>query len=367
MKSAVLRAITALTMILVTACTAASGPVKEFRIVGFYKGPLQDVPLFDYSKLTHVIFCFTHLVGNQIAIENATDEAILQKLVEQKQRFPKLKVLVSFGGWGGCEKCSPVFSDASDRHAFAISVKNFVRKYNVDGLDVDWESPVIGGYKSHAASPDDKNNFTELIRELRAALPPPLELCFDANSFAEGVQQSYDWGAVMPNVDFVNMMTYGLPNDKPRHTGHHTALYSSLFQKESIHSCIIMLDSLHVPRRKVVIGAAFYGFVVEQVDSVNNGLGQVGEGAGSPYYKDIVARLNANRGYKQYWDTVAHAPYLYSNLEKTFITYDDTASCRLKTEYAMEQGLGGIMFWRINGDAEENGLLDAISHTAQKR
>ena len=32
----------------------------------------------------------------------------------------------------------------------------------------------------------------------------------------------------------------------------------------------------------------------------------------------------------------------------------------LKTKYALENNLGGIMFWKLNTDNYDNGLLEAI-------
>ena len=49
------------------------------------------------------------------------------------------------------------------------------------------------------------------------------------------------------------------------------------------------------------------------------------------------------------------------------LSYDDTVSVALKTRYAMEKGLGGIMFWELGNDTKANGsLLDAI-YTAANR
>jgi chitinase len=42
------------------------------------------------------------------------------------------------------------------------------------------------------------------------------------------------------------------------------------------------------------------------------------------------------------------------------VTYDDTTSMRLKTAYAKEQNLNGIMFWQLGDDTFSNGLLDVI-------
>jgi chitinase len=333
---------------------------QEFRIIGYYKGSPGDVPNYAYEKLTHVIFCFTQLEGNRIAFEDSAGERTLQLLVNEKKKHPGLKVMVSLGGWDGCKTCSTVFATAQNRKAFARSVQQFVQHYGLDGFDLDWESPVIGGHKDHPASPEDKEHFTALMSELRNALPHPLELCFDANSFPEYLHQSIDWQKVMPLVDFVNLMTYGLPNDKSRHTGHHTALYSSGFQKESVTSGILLLDSLKVPRAKVIIGAGFYGFVVKEVDSLNFGLGRMGKMVKTPDYKTIVAQYSQDQGYETHWDSVACAPYLYSRQERTFVTFDNKASCKLKTRYAIDNQLGGLMFWKLNGDAPRDGLLDAI-------
>ena len=40
---------------------------------------------------------------------------------------------------------------------------------------------------------------------------------------------------------------------------------------------------------------------------------------------------------------------------------------QLKTEYAIENGLGGIMFWQLRSDAEKDGLLDAIYEIVSKQ
>ncbi len=339
---------------------------KSFKVIGYFLGKSDDVDKFDYAKLSHIIFCFTDLDGNKIAFKDSNDESTLKLLVEKKKKYKHLKIMIALGGWKGCATCSPIFSVDSNRKIFAQSVKIFIDKYNLDGIDVDWESPVIGGYTNHPAMPEDKENFTELMKELRIAVPKPLEISFDANSFAEFILNSVDWGRIIEHVDFVNLMTYGLPNDKPRHTGHHSALYSSPYQYESVDSGIKLLDSLKVPLEKIIIGAAFYGFVVQNVDSVNFGLGQIGKNKNSPYYRDIIEEYSEQKGYKLHWDTTAMAPFLYSFPEKTFITFDNKESVTLKTKYALEKHLGGIMFWKLNGDSYKEGLLDAIYNEVQR-
>lgn len=334
--------------------------VAPFRVIGFYMGNSKDNKKFEIDKLTHLIFCFTFLQGNKIHLKNKEDEETLKQLVALKTKHPKLKVLVSFGGWGGCETCSDVFASDSGRKEFATSVKDLLIKYNADGIDLDWESPVIGGFKNHKASKDDKANFTALVKELRLTLPSKNEISFDANSFKEFLELSIEWNKVMPLVNFVNLMTYGLPSNERGHTGHHSALYSSPYQTESVDKAVLALDSMGIPLNKIVIGAAFYSFVAENVESMNNGLGNKGKFKSNVIYSKLLESYTEKNGYEYHWDSIAQAPFLYNKQLKTFVTYDDKKSVALKTKYAFNKNLGGIMFWKLNGDTYTNGLLDAI-------
>jgi chitinase len=240
-------------------------------------------------------------------------------------------------------------------------------KYNADGIDLDWESPVIGGYKNRKASKADKANFTELIKELRKSLPTKSEICFDANSFKTYLELSIDWQEVVPLVDYLNLMTYSLPSNKQGQIGHHAALYSSPYQYESADIAIHKLDSIGVPMNKIIIGAGFYAEVSENVDSVNNGLGRPGIFKTNVNYNKLFETFKENEGYEYHWDSVAQAPFLYNKKLKTFVTFDDRKSVSLKTKYAIDKKLGGIMFWELRGDTYKDGLLDTIDKQIKTR
>jgi chitinase len=333
---------------------------EDFRVIAYCLNEGGNIEKYEIDKLTHLIFCFTELKGNKISLKDSEDEDRLKRFVELKAKHPKLKVLVAFGGWGCCETCSDVFASDSGRKEFATSVNDLLKKYNADGIDIDWESPVIGGYENHKASKDDKANFTSLVKELRNILPAKSEICFDANSFKTYIELSIDWQSVMPLVDFVNLMTYTLPSNVKGQTGHHAALYSSPFQYESADIAIHKLDSIGVPMNKMIIGAGFYSEVYENVDSVNNGLGRPGTSKSSIHYKKLFETFKEKDGYEYHWDSIAQAPFLYNKRLKTFVTFDDKKSVSLKTNYAIENKLGGIMFWNLKYDTFRAGLLDAI-------
>ena len=161
----------------------------------------------------------------------------------------------------------------------------------------------------------------------------------------------------MPLVDRVNVMTYDLVGGYATVTGHHTPLYSNAKQKESADNAVQSLVKLGVPRSKIVIGGAFYARVWENVSDVNNGLYQAGKFKQGVDYKDFEKFFE---GFHVFWDGSSRAPYRYDRGRKLFATYDDQRSISLKTQYAIDQHLNGIMFWELSLDKSEDGLLEAI-------
>src|SRR5690242_1144260 len=115
---------------------AAAQPVSSFRVVGYYSGTTIPVDSFEIEKLTHLIFCFGHLEGNRFAIHSAVDTATIKRMVELKSRNPKMKVMLSLGGWGGCKTCSDVFGTEQGRREFAQSVKELTAYFKTDGIDL---------------------------------------------------------------------------------------------------------------------------------------------------------------------------------------------------------------------------------------
>lgn len=333
---------------------------RSLAVIAYYAGPAAQVDSFAAEKLTHIIFSFCHLQGNKLAVDNAGDTTTIQRLVALKSRNPQLKVLLSLGGWGGCETCSEVFSTADARREFSASVKHLLDYFKADGIDLDWEYPAITGYPGHRFVPEDKPNFTKLVAQLRKTLGPKNEISFAAGGFTTFLEQSIEWKKVMPLLDRVNLMTYDLVHGYSTVTGHHTPIYSTPQQRESADNAVRFLDSVGIPRNKLVIGAAFYARIFEHVDSVNNGLYQPGKFKRGIPFKAYPKVFSADSGYVYHWDPVARAPWLYNARQKLFVTYDDTTSMRLKTAYAMDKKLNGIMFWQLGEDTFSNGLLDVI-------
>ncbi|MEO8085554.1 MAG: glycosyl hydrolase family 18 protein [Bacteroidota bacterium] len=339
---------------------AAAQSASGFRVVGYYCSTTIPVDSFETDKLTHLIFCFGGLQGNRLIIHSATDSATIKRMVELKAKNPQLKVMLSLGGWGGCETCSDVFNSVAGRKEFAISVKEVSSYFKTDGIDLDWEYPAIKGFPGHTYKPEDRTNFTSLLKELRDENGSEFEISFAAGGFTSYIDSAIAWREVIKYSNFINVMSYDLVHGYSRVSGHHTPLYSTSQQIESTDHAVQMLLKAGVPRGQLVIGAAFYGrfFQIEEGNKVD--LYMPCHFVHGFSYKYSNDSLSTGNGFEKKWDDIAKAPYAINAKRRLLATYDDEKSVALKTKYAVENKLGGIMFWQLYDDRFHQGLMETI-------
>ncbi len=340
---------------------------------------LEEIP---FEKLTHIIFSFTEVIDNQMKFKNEKSSQKLKDLVGYKKQYPNLKVMIACGGWGGCAGFSDMANDSDLRQGFVQSTINFITEYDLDGTDMDWEYPGMRGAGNTFREADSKN-LTALMKELREALDATgkdMTLTF-ASAGWERYYDHIETIEVMKYANYMNVMTYDLAGGSLPFTAHHTNLgiinlenlkgtpAIEVIEKserkmtpKSAKSIVEFCKGIGVKPEQIIIGGAFYGRGWKGVSPENNGLYQLNKGLwkGWAQYGNIRDNYENKGGFKRYWDSIAQAPYLYNATDSLFISYDDPESVTLKTKFAKEAGLGGIMFWQLTDDAKKNGLLDAI-------
>lgn len=352
-------------LLLINSC---SGQSKSTCITGYYAGSADRLDSFPVEKLTHIIFSFGHLKGNRLNIHNAGDTACIQKMVGYKKtKNPGLKVILSLGGWGGCEKCSPVFATVAGREEFAASVKELSDYFHTDGIDLDWEYPAIAGHPGHPYMAADKENFTLLLQSLRKALGKKKEISFAAGGFNQFIDSSIDWKKAMLYTDKVYVMSYDLVHGYSTVSGHHTPLYSTPQQEASTDNAVDRMLAVGLPSGKIVIGAAFYARMFKVNDTLNRGLYRSCSFYRGISYANLYDSSSPARGFHSYWDESAKAPYAFNPERKILVTYDDSSSVTLKTKYVIDRKLGGVMFWQLADDKYRKGLLDVIYDAVHKK
>ena len=333
---------------------------NSFAVIAYYAGRTAMVDSFEVEKLTHLIFCFCHLEGNRLSVNSTRDSLTIMRMVALKKRNPQLKIILSLGGWGGCQTCSAVFATKKGRRQFTRSVKKTNRFFHTDGIDLDWEYPAIAGFPGHAYSVADKTDFTALVSQLRKKLGHEKEISFASGGFNKFIDSSVEWQKIMPKITRVNVMSYDLVHGGSNTSGHHTALYSTKQQIESTDNAVQKMMAMGVPANKIVIGAAFYGRLFAVNDTLNNGLYLPAKFDHGFSFRNLSDTLGINNGFVQYWDSTAQAPYAFNRKRLLLATYDDSVSVQLKTKYVQKNKLNGIMFWQLMDDKLSGGLLNAI-------
>ncbi|WP_068780396.1 glycoside hydrolase family 18 protein [Paenibacillus sp. GM2] len=336
---------------------------RSYIVAGYaVDAHLPDITQEDLAKLTHLNIAFGQVVDQRISTAHLRNLGMLPKI---KSQYPHLSILLSVGGWsaGGFSEAA---ATEAGRLQMADSAVRILTEYPLDGIDLDWEYPCYSE-AGIASSPADKTNFTLLLKTMREALDA--KGAEDGRHYmltiAAGADQYYVDGTEMDQVqqylDFVQLMTYDMRGGFQVLTGHHTNLYTStgdLFRISTDASVNLFLRA-GVPREKIVIGAAFYSRLWNQVPGRNQGLHQMAGTTGGygPDYTALVKDYINKNGYTRYWDEEALAPYLFNG--SSFISYEDEQSIGHKCTYVKENGLAGVMFWEYSCDNTHR-LLDAM-------
>ena len=340
--------------------TVAAQKKQPYKIIAYYTGNGNTIKQYPVDKLTHIIYSFLKLQNDTLTFKDSVQQSTVQQLVALKQMHPQLKIIVSIGGWGGCAPCSGLFASATHRENFAKTTVALFKQYGIDGLDLDWEYPVIEGYPSHKYDAADKDNFTALITALRKEMGTAYLLSFAAGGFTQYLQHSVDWAAVTPLVDFINLMTYDLVSGFATVTGHHTPLYSYTGSQQSAATCVNWLTGKQVPAGKLIMGAAMYARVWQNVADTNHGLYQPGTFKQTVPYSGFGSYFSDTSGFTHYWDKKSRSSYQYNATQQLFATFDDSRSIKQKIKFIRRKKMGGIMFWQLLDDLKEGGLVEEM-------
>ncbi len=316
-----------------------------------------------------------------------------------KAQYPNTKVLVSVGGWTRGENFHAMALTSSSRATFIQSVIDFLKKYPfIDGIDLDWEYPGVNRPKDPndqydrgcPGGPEDKQNFTALLREIRQA--------YNNNGMSDklltiaapGGYEKVD--LTEPNVysqylDWLNIMTYDIHGAWETVTNHQSAIYknpndpsgtSPVDIKNKYNTDYIMKyyrDNFNIPASKLNVGSPFYsrGWKNVVAGTGTNGLFATASGApvgnlddpGNPGGQNSYAQMKVlenTAGYIKYRDQISQVPWLYNSSLGIMYTYEDETSAAARCDYVNNNGFGGIIGWEISCDTSNFALTNIISN-----
>lgn len=384
-----------------TVSTKSSGtnplPPPNKKIIAYYPGWATygrnyQISSIDGSKITHINYAFANVQNGEVVVGDTyadTDKFFpgdcwdagckrgnFNQLTKLKQQYPHVKVLISVGGW----TWSAGFSDAAltdaSRTKFADSAVRFIRTWDFDGVDLDWEYPVSGGLQN--GRPEDRQNFTLLLKKMREKLNAASAQ--DGKSYlltiASGAGPSYvkntELAKINDYLDWINIMTYDFHGGWEKISGHNAPLYRDADDPSpnkdtfNVEAGVNGHLNAGVPASKLVLGLPFYGRGWS--GCTNSGSGQYQSCSSLPQgtweagvfdFTDLENQYINKSGYTRYWNDTAKVPFLWNPSTQTFISYDDVESIGYKTSFLKSKGLAGAMFWELSADRNKT-LLNKV-------
>lgn len=382
-------------LLLLTSLIIGQAPIKANAItkespkqltVGYYPY-YGDLSTVDVTKLTNLFFAFGYIYHNEplpsgtsYDPSKTSDESLigtiylnsnvkskLNKIPELKAKNKDLKVSLSIGGYAGRGFCDSTATKES-RKKLVDSIVAIMNEYKLDGIDIDWEDPVNGGWGTIKACPEDKVNYTLLLQDLREALGKDKVITIAAGAGKDFRTRCTEFKKIGEIVDFITVMNYAYSYSGPKYD---SPLFPSSKDPMGLNTDSIIKECIEagVPKEKLVMGAAFFGKIPTDGNSPNyidNNI-LISLGLTSPdfaySYKQIQS-LIGTKGIEERWDDEAKCPYLVyvdpqSNKEHFIMQYDNPKSMFIRGRYVKNQGLAGIMIWELTQD-HESSLLNGI-------
>src|SRR5215475_1830372 len=235
------------------------GQGRSRRVVGYFNGsrtgadgmPYYLVKNIPWSKVTHLNYAFATVENNRISVgadgpdNPATgmewpgvrgaelDPALPYKghfnlLTKYKRLHPRVKTLISVGGWAGSRGFYSMTTNAdgsvnqSGITAFADSAVDFLRQYGFDGVDIDFEYPTALDQTGNPLDWDEARSrraglpagYTALMKTLRekldsaAAADGHYYLLTSAASASGYLVRGMENQKGLRYQDFTNLMSY---------------------------------------------------------------------------------------------------------------------------------------------------------------
>ncbi len=287
--------------------TAEAEPSK--RIVGnFPWWESEDIDSIDYSKLTDI--SYFHIWPNSDGSLDTSSVNINDlHTIRDRAHNAGVKVTISAGGWGASDGFPSIGQDASIRAIFISNMVNFISNNELDGMDLDWETPI------------DQTKIDQqdiLLSELSNALHPLGKIVT--------VSVNGDTLELKPSavnyVDWVNVMAYDMNWNNAEHSTFNDAV-----------AALQRYENAGIPKEKLEMGIPFYG----RDDTWSSAM----------KYEEIISACPLLQADDNYCNG-----HFFNGIDLV----------QQKTQYVLDNGYDGIMIWNLGQDTyDSTSLLNAIN------
>ncbi|KAJ7154756.1 glycoside hydrolase family 18 protein [Mycena filopes] len=366
--------------------------------------PPSSISWDKYNAMTFA-FATTTADTSMIALDDISMGALPTFVSAAKNAG--VPALLSIGGWTGSQYYSTAVGSAENRTAFIGAVLALVTKYNLDGIDFDWEYPgSSAGLGCNVVNPADSANFLSMLQELRGTTDGKSLILTAAVGIAPFIgsdsQPMTDVSQFADVLDRIAIMAYDVWGSWSHTVGPNAPLDDSCAPPAdrvgSAVSAVKAWTSANFPANQITLGLASYGhsFSVTPTAALTDSgsialypaydkspsaqpmgsadtpddtsldpCGQPNGVSGIFTFAGLISEgyLNANgtaaNGIDYVFDACSQTPFVYNSTNQVMISYDDATSFAAKGTFINSQNLLGFAVWDVTGDQNDI-LLDSI-------
>lgn len=224
--------------------------------------------------ITHVIFSFANMqrlatgTSDKVHFEGFDGVNGIRTIREKFDSGTKFGA--ALGGWDESPWFNQTF-ESGDRAIFIDRIMDFVKEFNLDFIDIDWEYPGGGGVNymndTDASKEREIEVFPVFLKELREKLQGEdgkqlsIAVAGKPNDIKVYKEKSKD---IWASVDFVNIMAYDLMNRRDTET----AFPSSV---KGANAAVDAYLGLGLPAEKINLGIPLYSKFAKLADETCQG------------------------------------------------------------------------------------------------
>ncbi|HEY0298057.1 MAG TPA: glycoside hydrolase family 18 protein, partial [Arachidicoccus sp.] len=177
-----------------------------FKVVGYISSGNVDTAEIAFEYLTHINYAFAVPTPDGSGDLLPVPRPITLRALVNAAHAHSVKVSISVGGWnigdggGNDTRFETLSNSAETRTRFTTSVMQLIRKFDLDGADIDWEYPDPVAPSEH--------NYVLLMKQLSDSLHASAKLLTAAivsyhDEHGQGINQE-----AFQYADWFNIMAY---------------------------------------------------------------------------------------------------------------------------------------------------------------
>ncbi|KAK7051552.1 hypothetical protein VNI00_004531 [Paramarasmius palmivorus] len=364
--------------------------------------PVSAIPWSKYNQVAYSFGVPTEDPGVVSLSYSRAGPEVLPNFVKAAHDHGVLAIL-SIGGWNGSVHYSTAVGSPSNRTQFVKALTDLVTKYDLDGLDFDWEYPNRQGIGCNSIQAHDTDNFLAFLQELRRD-PVGSKLVLSAPSSVQpwndaSGNPSTDLSAFATVLDHIAVMNYDVNGPWGDVVAPNAPLNDTCAPpNRRVSSAIDSINAWHkagIPKNQLVLGVAFYGhgYSVNKTDAYKKGskelalypafnknihpkgdkfddpdglvdpCGVANPPGGTFSFRGLIEGGYLNKDgsprVSYLFDECSQTAYVYKDKDEVMVSYDDKRAAEAKGKFIKDAGIAGFAAWHTGGDYN-NILIDGI-------